>query len=899
MIPLKLSITNFLSYGSCQVIDLEAYGLICLSGKNGHGKSAFLDAITWALWGQARKISGVVKADEGLLHLGTTTMMVSLDFECNETQYRVRREYSIEGGKALSSLEFGILEKNTQVLRPLTDKTIRTTQAKIEATIGLDFETFINSAFLRQGQSHEFSKKSPKERKEILASILGLDRFENIRKLALEKAREAYNQKQGSATRIERLKNELQAQASLDIRVQTLTETLEKTAIKEAEWHLAATKLTQEMQAFAFEKAHAEKIDYKKQHIRTRIDELIASLSQESALFRRILRESHSCTPKKLEEERTQLQHNLQNMQFLAAKKIELSGAVSTQQENTRRYVQQWQETYKQELEKTNLQLQAVMLSLNSCEEKKHDLEKKKQIYEQRCISFEQQYKKLFHELEKSRFNEDSVALEKNLERCTSFFHTCAEKAKNLTLQLSNLEQKKQLVSSSPTTQCPLCDQQADSQTLLNKFEKQVEHAHHQLKRLSRIGAEIKKVITHDGAFLQELKKKKEQQKIIEVHLGELKKNKEKEESEYRTLVKELELIEIKKDQFKKELITIQQIESGLKIRLEAYIQDTNYKNLQNELISLNAQLEAIPYNPAQERHFHEQLQRLSIIATEKSVLFKEISLQADRKQSVHQKCSTARALKNELALLEKETSFLPAFQEKYTLMTKTYEELRQKLGIVAQEKEALFLEKGSLEAQLQSLKIKQDIVKQEEMFCKKYSLEEEEYTMLATIMSKEGIQALLIEDALPEIEQEANALLSQLTNNRAHITIDSLKDLKSGKTKETLDIKISDEVGIRPYELFSGGEAFRIDFALRIALSKLLSCRAGTRLQTLIIDEGFGSQDEEGLEHIIDALLHIQADFAKIIVVSHLSTLKEQFPVHFLVQKNAEGSTVHVIEHC
>lgn len=69
--------------------------------------------------------------------------------------------------------------------------------------------------------------------------------------------------------------------------------------------------------------------------------------------------------------------------------------------------------------------------------------------------------------------------------------------------------------------------------------------------------------------------------------------------------------------------------------------------------------------------------------------------------------------------------------------------------------------------------------------------------------MSKDGIQALLIEEAIPELEAEANSLLSKLTNNSAHIFIESLKDLKNGGTKETLDIKIADHIGIRPYELF------------------------------------------------------------------------------------------------
>ncbi|MCX5925271.1 MAG: hypothetical protein NT124_03195, partial [Candidatus Dependentiae bacterium] len=151
-------------------------------------------------------------------------------------------------------------------------------------------------------------------------------------------------------------------------------------------------------------------------------------------------------------------------------------------------------------------------------------------------------------------------------------------------------------------------------------------------------------------------------------------------------------------------------------------------------------------------------------------------------------------------------------------------------------------------------------------------------------------------EDAIPEIEQEANELLKKLTNNQAHIFIESLRDLKKGGTKETLDINISDATGIRPYELFSGGEAFRIDFALRIAISKLLARRAGTALQTLIIDEGFGSQDEEGLGLIMDALHIIQDDFSKVIIVSHLNAMKDQFPVHFVVEKCGKKFTR---QHC
>jgi len=172
------------------------------------------------------------------------------------------------------------------------------------------------------------------------------------------------------------------------------------------------------------------------------------------------------------------------------------------------------------------------------------------------------------------------------------------------------------------------------------------------------------------------------------------------------------------------------------------------------------------------------------------------------------------------------------------------------------------------------------------------------DYQAISMATGKDGIQALLIEEAIPEIEQEANDILSRLTNNQAQIMIESLWDLKKGGTKETLDIKISDTIGVRPYELFSGGEAFRIDFALRIAISKLLARRAGTSLQTLIIDEGFGSQDEEGLARIMNALYAIQNDFSKIIIVSHLSSMKDQFPVHLNIEKGPSGSKISFVQH-
>ena len=116
------------------------------------------------------------------------------------------------------------------------------------------------------------------------------------------------------------------------------------------------------------------------------------------------------------------------------------------------------------------------------------------------------------------------------------------------------------------------------------------------------------------------------------------------------------------------------------------------------------------------------------------------------------------------------------------------------------------------------------------------------------------------------------------------------------GLPSEELEIMVGDEVGTRSYETFSGGEAFRIDFALRIALSKLLARRSGAPLPILFIDEGFGSQDAAGQERLKEAIQSIQDDFQKIIVITHVEQVKESFPARIEVTKTSSGSTFVVV---
>ncbi len=168
-------------------------------------------------------------------------------------------------------------------------------------------------------------------------------------------------------------------------------------------------------------------------------------------------------------------------------------------------------------------------------------------------------------------------------------------------------------------------------------------------------------------------------------------------------------------------------------------------------------------------------------------------------------------------------------------------------------------------------------------------------YDELRQAFGKTGVPAMIIETAVPELERSANELLSRMTDGRMHVRIETQREIKTGEIREALDIVISDELGSRPYEMYSGGESFRIDFAVRIALAKLLARRAGAQVRCLLIDEGFGSQDAQGRDHLVAAINSIQDDFERILVITHIEELKDAFPDRIEIEKGPEGSQFRI----
>mgnify|MGYP001796474016 CR=1 FL=1 len=169
MIPLQVTLKNFLSYQDAS-LDFSGLHTACICGSNGAGKSSLLEAITWVVWGESRAAS-----EDDIIHTGAKDVRVDFTFEANEEVYRVIR--TRRRGSS-SALEFQI--ETTEGFKSLTSKGLRATQEEVINHIKLDYDTFINSAYLRQGRADEFMLKRPSERKEILAELLKLNQYDDL-----------------------------------------------------------------------------------------------------------------------------------------------------------------------------------------------------------------------------------------------------------------------------------------------------------------------------------------------------------------------------------------------------------------------------------------------------------------------------------------------------------------------------------------------------------------------------------------------------------------------------------------------------------------------------------------------------------------------------------------------
>lgn len=194
MIPVSIRLKGFLCYKEEQEIGFDGNtSLWMLTGLNGSGKSAIFDAVTFALFGHHR--GGGQNAQE-LINKDSDALLVEFDFLLDGETYRIKRTLrrNTRGGASGTQQ---IFRRDGGDNGSTRWKPIEGTQSKREGfdpwvreKIGLDYDTFTSSVLLLQGRAEKLLDSKPEGRREVLASIVDLDRYERLFKLADEQRKD-------------------------------------------------------------------------------------------------------------------------------------------------------------------------------------------------------------------------------------------------------------------------------------------------------------------------------------------------------------------------------------------------------------------------------------------------------------------------------------------------------------------------------------------------------------------------------------------------------------------------------------------------------------------------------------------------------------------------------------
>ena len=856
MIPVHLHLSGFLSYQDSVDLDFTTFELACISGSNGAGKSSLLDAMTWALFGEARR------RDDTIINSHAQSAEVVFDFRYESNLYRVLRAKPRE---RTTVLEFFICleaEGASPVWRPLTEKSMRETESRIRSTLRMDYDTFINASFLLQGRADQFAQQRPAERKKVLSSILGLEVWEQYKTETAERRRAV----EASQRSVDAQINEIEAELG--------EETERKARLAEIEARLALASQSRLEREKTLETLRRLSLALEEQH---RMVELLGRSAREArARFDRLQSDLAA-----LDEER-------KVFQFALATEAEVRAAYRRWQE-LRAELERWDATAAnfREIEARR----AAPLTAIAAEASRLDQERRT-LFQQELAVLQEQSRLPQIEAERGelaaaveRLQSELAGrsvLEADLQAVQGAAAEAQAENRRSKEAMHALKERITRLNHVEGALCPLCGQPLSPEERA-RLVAELETEGKVMGDQYRANQEL---VSNSEARVRELK-----QRIAGLA---------RFDEELRVQSRQFDRLESERQRIEQ---AVQVWSAGGAERLaevtRALAEEDFAREARAALAEIDEQSRALGYDAAA----HDAARREEQAGRATEAALRE--LEAAR--------ASLAPLERQIAGLEtqlsQEAANLAGQEESYQAALAKYEaEKAQTPDVDGVEREvfALTSEENRLRMEVGMARQRVAVLdKQRERRAKLTAQRDDLALQIARLktleraFSKDGVPALLIEQALPEIETQANELLDRLSGGTMSVRFETqrqFKDKARDDKKETLDIIISDAAGPREYELFSGGEAFRVNFAIRLALSKVLAQRAGARLQTLVIDEGFGSQDAEGRQRLIEAINMVRADFQKILIITHLEELKDAFPTRIEVEKTPRGSRVRVV---
>jgi len=350
-----------------------------------------------------------------------------------------------------------------------------------------------------------------------------------------------------------------------------------------------------------------------------------------------------------------------------------------------------------------------------------------------------------------------------------------------------------------------------------------------------------------------------------------------------------------------KELAVLEQlIEAARNQKLKL---ETAWENVQKHLQTMKEE-----YTKAEANHTHlaKQLEEVQGKRIEAS---KEFEVALEKQQFLNEEAYLQAKISVEEQQQLKED--ITTFNQQLTLLTQQTEELQKKL------KDKLKIDLSALAEEVNQLKTRyEDALKQlnqskenlkdanelkEKIKVADEKVRESEQllslitdihdTLRGQNSKKISFERFLQIEYLEQIIHAANHRLQHLSNNQYYLTRSNRQESHGKQSGLALDVFDSHTGQTRDVKSLSGGEKFHAALSLALGMSDVIqSFQGNISIDTMFIDEGFGSLDEEALTKAVDALIELMESGRMIGVISHVKELKEIFPAILEVKKTREG---------
>ncbi|MEX0875307.1 MAG: SMC family ATPase [Actinomycetota bacterium] len=844
MIPIRLEIRDFLSYAEPPPLDFTDFDIACLTGDNGAGKSALLDALTFALFGAARGCEGGVNQDR-LIRDGADETLVDLTFSLGGSVHRIVRRRTRKGK---GEVRFMIADGDSWT--NVAGETIRETEAHIASVLRMDYRTFTASAFFVQGRSEDFlSRLGPEQRKEVFVRLLDLGVYEQLEDTARARARDAERRRAEHAEQIQQLESS-------------------PTDVEALERELAQAERDVEAKAAGVE-AKLGEVDGARVIV-SDLEKVEAVLTRE----RSGIAETEQAV-RDAEQSLTDKRQQIADMDDLLARADEVREAVAEattlrESEEAARAAQ----VKAAELDRRSATVaqalvaeeKAITHRLEEGTRRLGDLEQERQGFASAQAQID--------ELERSLAGAEGLdaSLDENaaqLDEARTFIAHGEANLLSLKDRSAEIKDRVALLAGGGG-ECPLCGgaldatHRADAKRKLQAQARQIKLELDATKAAVDTATKESKRFTEEGQRMKRaLAERTSASSQRDALLAKL---------ERAPIVREeIEALESQR-LFDQRALAEQGFAPELREELEA---------LKHDLVAVyDAEAHAEMRRRLTELQPYEQLHgRLEEASTRRKLVDEEAASLTKRLEDA---TSALERRSKEAAALDKSLETLPAARRRLSELDAELAGLRE----AAADRRSDVVRIGE---RLEGARRAAAALEAERAHEVEAAGQHRSYRRLTEAFGRGGIPDLIIDNALPELEEEANQILGSLSDYEMSVHFAMQRETKSGKARDTFDVLVHHDGGVRDFAMFSGGEAFRIAFAVRLAMSKLLVRRAGARLETLVVDEGFGTQDPQGRERLIGALNVARREFAKVLVITHLDDLKDLFEAEIRVWKDPQ----------